>query len=361
MPLKIKRGKDRIITRDGVREPALFKLDNNDLLLSFHSEPDIHFAHRSWLRSNDNGETWKKDKSRGYREQAIGKGLNGSVLAFDIYTFEKEPGIFVGSYFLSKDGGKTFEGPLATKIRINRVCCKEYPATPEQFPADDSVLKKFYVPLPDYYKPTVKKSSYRMGFIFWRNTVEHEGRLLATMQGFFHADRAYRTVLVSSEDNGKTWNFVSTIACEDDRSIDGMCEPVLRKVADGSLLCVMRRDSGKPLAQCRSKDGGLTWSAPELLAAHGVDPDLCLMSNGVLACTFGRPGLHIMFSEDGCGYSWGYRTEIGDWPASAYMGITEISPNKLLLAYDRAANTPGAGRDPSKCYIGSTTVTVEKN
>lgn len=361
MPLKITRGNDRIITKDGVREPALFKLDNNDLLLTFHSEPDIHFAHRSWLRSTDNGKTWKKDKPRGYREQAIGKGMNGTILAFDIYTFEKKPGLYIGSYFLSKDGGKTFEGPLETEIRMNRVCAKDYPATPEHFPDDDSPLKKFYVPLPDYYKPIVKKSSYRMGFIFWRNTAEHEGRLLMAMQGFFHADRAYRTVLVSSDDNGKTWNFVSTIATEDDRSIDGMCEPVLRKVADGSLLCIMRRDSCKPMAQCRSTDGGQTWSSPELLPAHGVDPDLCLMSNGVLACTYGRPGLHIMFSEDGCGYSWGYRTEIGTWPSSTYMGITEVAPGKLLLAYDRTAETPGAGRDPRKCYIGGTTLTVEKN
>jgi hypothetical protein len=111
--------------------------------------------------------------------------------------------------------------------------------------------------------------------------------------------------------------------------------------------------------QCRSFDGGKAWSRPERLAAHGVDPDLVLMSNGVLACTFGRPGLHIMFSEDGCGYSWGYRTQIGDWPSSAYMGIAEVAPGELLLIYDRCRK-PGGGRDPRQCWVGSTRVFVRK-
>src|SRR5690606_6663209 len=128
-----------------------------------------------------------------------------------------------------------------------------------------------------------------------------------------------RTMLVASEDGGRTWDFVSTIAFAQDSPGDGYCEPVLATAADGSLLCVLRRGGGLPLGQCRSVDGGATWSEPELLLGHGVDPDLCLMSSGVLACTYGRPGMHIMFSEDGCGRQWSHATEIGNWPSSTYM------------------------------------------
>jgi hypothetical protein len=43
------------------------------------------------------------------------------------------------------------------------------------------------------------------------------------------------------------------------------------------------------------------------------------------------------------------------------MGITEIAPNKLLLAYDRRTDdSEGAARNPDKCYIGSAVIAVEK-
>lgn len=197
--------------------------------------------------------------------------------------------------------------------------------------------------------------------MFWRYLVEHEGRWLAPMQCRFHGDKFYRTVLVASEDGGTTWRFVVTIAeflNEFRIPGDGFCEPALAVVADGSLLCVMRRGGGLPLAQCRSWDGGRTWSKPEMLAGHGVDPDLFLMSNGKLACTFGRPGLHLMFSPDGAGYAWGYRTVIGEWPSSTYMGIAEVSPGELLLVYDRGPEGETT-YDPATRFIGSCRVKLE--
>ncbi len=359
MGFSIKIGKHRVVTRKAVREPQLLKLKSGDLLLTYHVQPDTHFAERHGLRSRDGGKTWKPEQRRAHHEQAIGQGKDGSVLAFDIYTFERKPGEYIGSYFKSNDGGKTFTGPHESVVFVNRVTSKEYP-TPQHIPPMDQPIRKFYQPLPKYYDPTVKKSSRRTGMSFWRYMLEHRGRWLAPMQGYFHGDRKHRTILVASDDAGQTWRFLSTIAYVYDRfDGDGYCEPALIETADGNLLCVMRWGGGAPLGQYRSQDGGKTWSGPEKLAAHGVDPDLYLMSNGMLACTYGRPGLHIMFSPDGCGYSWGYRTEIGTWRSSTYMGIAEVAPGKLLLVYDRnSANSPGSGRDTSKCFIGSTTITV---
>ncbi len=359
MGLSIEVGKHRVLTREAVREPQLLRLRNGDLLLTCHVQSDTHFAERHGLRSRDGGKTWKPAPRRAHREQAIGQGADGTVLAFDIYTFERKPGEYVASYFRSDNGGATFTGPHESVVFVNSVASGEYP-TPDQFPAKDHPMRHFYQPLPTYYEQIVRKSSQRTGMGFWRYLIERNGRWLAPMQGKFHGDGFYRTILVASEDGGKTWTFVSTIA---DRcggvADDGFCEPALIGVADGSLLCVMRRGGGLPLAQCRSTDGGNTWSPPELLAGHGVDPDLVLMSNGVLACTYGRPGMHIMFSEDGCGYSWGYRTAIGDWLSSCYMGIAEVDPGKLLLVYDRCDAGPNEDhRDPNKCHVGSTTLSV---
>lgn len=359
MTLLIDVGDHRVVSRTAVREPQVFRLRNGDLLLTFHVQPDMHFARREGLRSSDGGRTWAPDPQRSHREQAIGQAAGGDVLALDIYTFERTPGEYVGSYFRSGDGGATFTGPHETVVRVNRIVAQEYP-TPEHVPDDEHVLRKFYQPLPEYYAPTVAGASRRKGPAFWRYPIEHEGTWLAPMQCKFHGDRASRSILVASGDGGRTWDFVSTIAYDHEEQRDGYCEPALLVAADGSLLCIMRRGGLLPLGQCRSDDGGKTWAPPEYLAGHGVDPDVLLMSNGVLACTYGRPGLHIMFSEDGCGHAWGYRTQIGEWRSSSYMGIAEVAPGELLLVYDRAGEGPGNARDPETCYVGSTTVRVER-
>ena len=51
-------------------------------------------------------------------------------MAFDIYTFERRPGEYVGSHFRSEDGGRTFSGPWESVVFVNRVAATEYP-TPE--------------------------------------------------------------------------------------------------------------------------------------------------------------------------------------------------------------------------------------
>ena len=361
MPLRIERGEDRIVNEEGVRSPHLFQLRNGDILMTFHVQSDMHFAKRKCFRSTDKGQTFQEDPQRNHREMAWGQLSNGAVLAFDRDTFEKEQGVMLGMYHRSDDGGKTFTGPHIAEVNINRTATSDYPLSPEQYPEKSHPQCDYFQPIPEFYRPVLDQASHRRGFTFWRYIFEHEGRLLNAMQGRFHADRGSRTVLVASEDEGKTWNYVTTIAYDHDPRIQGMSEPVLRQVADGSLLCIMRRGGREPLAQCRSTDGGQTWSEPELLAGWGVDPDLYLMSNGVLACTFGRPGLHIMFSEDGCGYAWGYHTVIGEWSSSTYMGITEIAPDTLLLAYDaKKSEDPALRRCDENCYIAATTLTVEQ-
>ena len=357
--LSITIGDHREVSRAAVREPALFHPQSGDLLLTYHVQGDRHFAERQGMRSTDGGRTWRPEPHRAHREQAIGENGRGLVLAMDIYTFERRPGEYVGSFFRSTDGGKSFTGPHETVVRVDRVAAKEYP-TREHFPPEEHPMRKFYQPLPEYYEPTVRQASRRRGPSFWRNLITHDGRWLATMQGHFHGDRQYRAFLVESVDEGRTWSFVSTIAFRHGEPGNGFVEPALRVVADGSLLCVLRRGGRLPMAQCRSLDGGRTWSPPELLPGHGVDPDLLLLSNGVLACTFGRPGLHLMFSVDGSGREWTDLTTIGAWRSSTYMGIAEIAPGELLLVYDRSETPRGQESDPDKAWVGATNIRVRR-
>ena len=179
---------------------------------------------------------------------------------------------------------------------------------------------------------------------------EPDGTLLATLYGHLAGQEKYNCMLVRSQDEGRTWDFVSIIAYAVDIAGEGFCEPVLARVADGSLLTIMRTGGGMerkyPMYQARSLDNGLTWSAPENLGVYSVDPDLCLMSNGLLACSFGRPTLDIMFSLDGSGYAWSKPTTVFTGSSTCYSGLREVAPGQLLLVYDsNSAGSPWQAHD----------------
>ena len=83
----------------------------------------------------------------------------------------------------------------------------------------------------------------------------------------------------------------------------------------------------------KSADAGKTWSKPIKLEVGRVLPDLVLMSNGVLACSYGRPASCIMFSLDG-GKTWPSHHVISDKVSFNYTSIREISPGRLLFIHD---------------------------
>lgn len=177
--------------------------------------------------------------------------------------------------------------------------------------------------------------------------LEPDGSLLATIYGRLEGDERFRCVLIRSLDDGATWDYVSTIAYEPSVGKEGFCEPVMARVKDGSLLVVMRTGGYDPIHQTRSIDDGATWEAPTNLGVLSVDPDLCLMRNGVLACSFGRPTVQLMFSLDGSGHEWTAPQTIYSGPrvdgrenSTCYTGLRQVADDRLLLVYD--TNSPGS-------------------
>ena len=80
------------------------------------------------------------------------------------------------------------------------------------------------------------------------------------MYGHLEGDEQMRVLLIRSEDDGLTWNFVSTIAevgtsgkrGNYEVGYEGFCEPVMTRARDGSLLVVMRTGGYDPMFQTRS-------------------------------------------------------------------------------------------------------------
>ena len=111
-----------------------------------------------------------------------------------------------------------------------------------------------------------------------------DGTLLALSYGNFVGDDVpisgfetklgvapmYRTYMLSSNDDGKNWEYLSTIAygpCKTGQ--ESFCEPAIADFGGGELLVIMRTGRYAPLFQCRSLDGGQTWSEPVSLETLG--------------------------------------------------------------------------------------------
>lgn len=210
-----------------------------------------------------------------------------------------------------------------------------------------------------------------------------EGRLLATLYGYFEGDNVpipmdhpdmkkpvpgfnkYRTLLAESKDRGASWSFVSTIAYDPNLGQEGPCEPALARLSDGKLLCIMRTGyTHHPMVTSHSSDQGRTWSKPVSTGLTGVDPQLIVLSNGLVACAYGvkeydgnRRERRIMFSGDG-GKTWSHNTVVFAGYGGSYPDALEIEPGKLLYVYDVNGFPEPGQTTPPRNYLRMVTVTV---
>jgi len=179
---------------------------------------------------------------------------------------------------------------------------------------------------------------------FHRSIVEMpDGSLVATIYGTQEGHKKYTSALIQTKDGGKQWDLLSVIAHSEEVGKEGFCEPVLTMLSNGDLFCAMR--TGGPLYTTRSSDGGASWSAPEAVANHGVDPALLLLSNGVLVLSYGRPDVELRFSTDGTGRAWSAPFSVYRGPGCHYTSLGEGANGDLLVFFSQSAfcGTPGLG------------------
>jgi len=181
--------------------------------------------------------------------------------------------------------------------------------------------------------------------VFHRSIIElPDGSLLASMYGRCEndAEELDRCIMVVSTDGGYNWKYLSTMGWEPSVGDEGLNEPVVVTLANGDLFCLMRNGWGVPMYATRSSDGGKTWTSPRRLpeetAALSVDPDLLLLSNGILMCTAGRQKETndnlVMFSLDGKGETWTAPTTIFTGRSTCYATIRQTGENEVFMLYD---------------------------
>jgi hypothetical protein len=221
-------------------------------------------------------------------------------------------------------GGMEFDQIRDAKIHLSEPAISKPPTVMETGRKDATKLRVVYEANP------------------WGAIVDGPGgEWLTTLYYMTERDSRQRLVLIRSTDQGRNWEEYGAIAATQPNEThwpwtwmgkEGPSEAALVRLSKGRLYCLFR--TGDYMGEAWSVDDGKTWTAPVSSGFRGVAPHLRLMSDGLLACTYGRPGpVTIMFSSDE-GKKWTNVTPIFDGMSSHYTDLIEVEPGKLLVVYD---------------------------
>lgn len=157
-----------------------------------------------------------------------------------------------------------------------------------------------------------------------------DGSLLLFGHTRFLNDRSGRVVVYRSLDQARSFHYYATVAYARNSSTTlrplGFNEPGALQLEDGELLCFMRTAEYEPIFVSRSQNEGRTWSPPERVGVDGILPTPVLLRNGVLALSYGRPGVWITFSTDR-GQWWTDRKCIWAWHSLWGEGHLPVTPH----------------------------------
>lgn len=293
------------------------------------------------LRTTDGGDTWESfsdNRSRGeYMRLADGTyikfGFHSVVERdFDVEVQEKIP--YVLRVDRAKDYGTLVEGRAQTEYTV--------------------------VDIPELsvgYGDSGDKKSYHTSCVDHGMIQLENGDIIISMYGQFKSDKTklpyfanydfyqYRAWCLISRDNGKTFEYLSTIAdCQTYPVPDaeGYCEPDLLYLGNGHILAAIRTQGHEvytPMFFSHSYDSGKTWTKPEQLNPYGVLPRLIRMENGAIVCASGKWDTFLLLSGDD-GQTWSEPYIVaendGQWDRgpSGYVSVAETEPNTLLIVYD---------------------------
>jgi hypothetical protein len=174
------------------------------------------------------------------------------------------------------------------------------------------------------------------------------GDLLTTAYCKAKEDDRQEVVLLRSKDRGKSWDecgVIAGLAAAEKPTTwmgdEGPNETSIVRLADDRLFAIFRTGGNALLGKTWSSDDGVTWARPVSIGFKGVSPHLRKLSNGLLACTTGRPGpVTILFNTDGRGESWSRPTELFNGRSTCYSDVVEFAPGRLFVVYDSVPYGP---------------------
>jgi hypothetical protein len=227
--------------------------------------------------------------------------------------------------------------------------------------------------IPEGIKPRKGVDKWFGIFVFRTILTMPDGSWLMTMYGNFESDTIVpndkdafletqfmsRTIIMTSNDEGHSWKYLSTVAAPmaGEPVGEGYVEPAITLLKDGRLLCIMRAGHHFPLYASWSSDNGKTWTPPVYTGLdRGCDPCLITLADGRVALSWGRrysegwsiissvgdqerfkyPGegyTNLAVSNDG-GLTWD-NNKIMDRSGSCYSTIFEVEPDVVFMQVDQ--------------------------
>ena len=346
--------------------PSLAKFPSGELLLTHGLVADAEgnlLTGQAVFISSDDGETWDTSYQTANGANIKIIRSDGTIAGPTFHLFPDPPGQwrnFKGHYVRYEAAGQRYVlDPWAVRV--------------EGLPRD--------------VKPSQHEGQWSRQWMariyFDGDAVEVDGRIITTAYVTYQGEEHYGVVALASEDEGRTWHYLSTVAGPEvaPESREGPDEASMVQLADGDLMCVIRVGSGTDqlLARAYSSDGGKSWSEVDRIPAFSVEPSLRRLENGVLTLSTGRPGIYLWLSTDPRGDSWESVDVIAhhnsvleeshhihpriegisppDTPdqTTAYTELVEVSSNRLLLVYDRIPfswkGVPIDSEERSRIYV----------
>ena len=183
-----------------------------------------------------------------------------------------------------------------------------------------------------------------------------------TREESIHKYMAYSGCYVfKSSDCGRTWDYLSQILVDDglfraDKTFEGLSEPHMKVMPDGSVTMLMRTGHCLPSYIAHSTDMCKTWSKPQIFDDCGVLPCLCPLPCGVTLASYGRPVLKVRATADPAGVTWeepiqlflhGMHKENYMERSCFYTQMVAVGDDRALVVYVDS-QYPNADGEPAK-------------
>jgi len=356
--------------------PQLAKFPGGELIVTYTMVPDTNanpFEISGHQISRDGGKTWGPRSTIIMEHQPMVFVADGdnALVAIPAYLYQRTAGDehnFRAAYTRFEEGGRR------VVIEPDGVQVVDWPKEIGPAPGGNTQVGSL------------------RGLCFDGNAIRIGGRLIASGYCRSRGESLFSCVAMVSEDNGRTWRYLATIADPSCLSSDrqgvneGPCEISMIQLADGDLMAVFRvgnQGATSKLRRAYSHDEGRTWTKPDVLPAGSVEPRLLRIANGAILLSTGRPGIQLWLSADSRAKCWAGEIDIVEhhnrWAADAsyrigpakglagldrqttsYTQMVEVSANRVLLAYDRSPEAaPADVKDLTRIFVLPVEVQLE--
>ncbi len=371
----IELGEERVVYQGAVGDtrwghyqfPHMGRAKDGTILINwaYHNDSvfcDGHSAEAvTSAASDDNGKTWRRRNADETVHHTL-KMPNGKCFV----GFRNKPGYtadFLSDYTPAAKGGGWWvyfveDLPESAQPHFEGIEYDPETGKTEVFPA---TVNWPHMPIEGNSRNTLVPVEYMMNICGGYGLIELDGEIYyCTYSSGFDSSAAtreeavtpysgyYQVYIFKSGDSGRTWDYVSQVLVTHrtlrNGYFEGFCEPMMRKMPDGSICMLMRTGGGPengigaPCYIVRSTDNCKTWSEPKVFDTLGVLPQIMPLKCGVTLATYGRPGLFLKTTGDPTGQKWDAPVELPlspgkGWCSCYYTNMLELDDNTALLAY----------------------------